>query len=428
MFTVARVVNSVHELVEHFFRHESGRLVALLTRSLGIGRLDLIEDVVQTSLMQALQTWALRGTPDDPAGWLYQTARNRAIDALRREQNHDRILLNIANDLVAHEHIPFEPCFDEEIGDEPLRLLFLCCHESIPIESRVALALRIVCGFSTAEIARGLLTTEMNVQKRIVRAKERLREESNAWESPGLEPLRNRLDAVLATIYLLFNEGYNSAHEAESIRRDLCEEAIRLARMLATHPLGDHPSVHALLALLGFHAARFDARRPASGMIVLLGEQDRTTWDWRLIRESMNWMLRSAVGDSLSRYHVEAAIAWEHCRAEAFVETDWNQIITLYQTLQYVAPSPIHLLNQAVAEAHFHGPEVALATLAAIPEKDVPGNYPAWPAIVGELQFRAGNLVAAEKAWSNALALGPAPSDRNLILRKLAECQVLHAN
>jgi RNA polymerase sigma-70 factor (ECF subfamily) len=283
----------------------------------------------------------------------------------------------------------------------------------------VALALRTLCGFSTAEISRALLSSDANVQKRIVRAKERLRDEPGAWEAPGLGPLRERLDAVLTVIYLLFNEGYNASQADEPIRRDLCDEARRLALMLAGHPVGDDPRVFALLALICLHAARFDARRSATGTVVLLDEQDRNAWDWSLIREAMGWMARSARGDALSRYHVEAAIAWEHCRAATFAETDWGRIIQLYEVLQRIAPSPLQWLNLAIAEAQRDGPEAGLARLAQVDPAAIPARYPVWHAVVGELKSRAGDWEAAEEAWRTALALSPARGDRELLLRRL---------
>ncbi|MBY0397734.1 MAG: sigma-70 family RNA polymerase sigma factor, partial [Thermoleophilia bacterium] len=363
-------------LVEHFFRHESGRLVALLTRSLGVGRLDLVEDVVQASLLQALQTWSRRGIPDDPAAWLYRAARNRAIDALRRSRVHAETLPKLAAGQGDEAPEADPALFPDEIGDEPLRLLFLCCHEAVPVESRVALALRTVCGFSTPEVARALLTTEANAQKRIARAKERLRDEPGAWEAPGLAPLRGRLDAVLAVIYLLFNEGYHATDADEPIRRDLCDEARRLALMLAHHPVGDDPRVFALLALIGFHAARFDARRTPAGALVLLDAQDRSAWDWALIRDAMGWMTRSARGDAVSRYHIEAAIAWEHARAPRFEETDWPRIAALYEALGRVAPSPLQILNLAIAEAHRDGPRAGLERLERVDPATIPADYP----------------------------------------------------
>src|SRR5947207_889783 len=252
-------VSEPRALVEHFFRHEFGRLGAVLTRSLGVRRLDLVEDVVQAALVQALGTWARRGVPEAPAGWLYRTARNLAIDALRRERTHAQALPRLAED-AERELAPLEAHFADEIGDEPLRLLFVCCHEAVPAESRVALALRTLCGFSTAEIARALLTTDANVQKRIERARDRLRELDVDFDTPAAAQLCARLDAVLAVVYLLFSQGCHVTHGDMPICRDLCDEARRLARMLADGMGGDVPAVHALLALMCFHAARFDAR------------------------------------------------------------------------------------------------------------------------------------------------------------------------
>src|SRR5262245_17113395 len=405
-------------LVEHFFRHEFGRLVAVLTRLLGMRCLALVEDVVQAALMQALETWSRRGVPEDPAGWLYRTARNLAIDALRRERTHTRALSHLAED-AERELSPLETHFADEIGDEPLRLLFVCCHEAVPAESRVALALRALCGFSTAEIARALLTSDANVQKRIERARDRLRELDVDLDTPAAAQLGARLDAVLAVLYLLFSQGCHVTHGDTPIRRDLCDEARRLARMLAAHPAGDVPAVHALLALMCFHAARFDARVALDGAIVLLEEQDRSAWNWGDVREGMAWLARSAAGDELTRYHVEAGIAWEHCRAPTFADTDWRRIADLYDMLDRIAPSPLHTLNRAVADAYRHGPQAALDRLAAVPKEVVPTRYPGWHVVIGEFHFRLGQHAAAAHAWQEALRLTTARADQEFLRRRL---------
>jgi RNA polymerase sigma factor (sigma-70 family) len=419
-------------LVEHFFRHEFGRLCAVLTRSLGVRRLDLVEDVVQAALVQALEVWSRRGVPEEPAGWLFRTARNLAIDALRRERTLAQALPRLADDLDRRGPEPradrgplheFEARFADEIGDEPLRLLFVCCHEALPAESRVALALRMLCGFSTAEIARALLTTEANVQKRIERARDRLRELDVEFDTPVAAQLRARLDAVLAVVYLLFSQGCYVTHHDMPIRRDLCDDARRLARMLAAHPVGNVPAVDALLALMCFHAARFDARVALDGAIVLLEEQDRSAWNWSDVREGMEWLGKSAAGNELTRYHVEAGIAWEHCRAATFADTDWQRIAELYDTLDRIAPSPLHSLNRAVAEAYLHGPQAGLDRLATVPSERVPAGYPGWHLVIGELHFRLGRYSAAERAWREALRLTAARADREFLLRRLALCQ-----
>jgi RNA polymerase sigma-70 factor (ECF subfamily) len=409
------------KLVEHFFRHEFGRLVAVMIRSLGVRRLDFVEDVVQSALVQALGAWSRRGVPEDPAAWLYRTARNLTIDALRREKTHARALPRLANEAEPGLSPP-EAVFADEIGDEPLRLLFVCCHETIPAESRIALALRTLCGFSTAEIARALLSTQANVQKRIERAKERLRDPGVAFDAPAAGRLRERMDAVLSVIYLLFSEGCHATHSDVPIRRDLCDEARRLALMLANHPVGDIPGVHALLALICFHMARFDARVTLNGGVLLLEEQDRSHWNWSDVREGMAWLARSAVGDELTHFHVEAGIAWEHCRAPTFAATDWGRLVELYAMLDNIAPSPIHVLNRAVAEAYLHGPQVGLARLAGVPPEDVPVRYPGWHAVLGELHFRLGQYTAAERAWREALRLTSARGDRDHLKSRLAAC------
>lgn len=410
-----------NSLVEHFFRHEFGRIVAVLTRSLGVRHLALVEDVVQAALVQALETWSRRGVPEDPGGWLYRTARNLAIDALRRERIHVQALPRLAED-TEQESSPLEAHFADEIGDEPLRMLFVCCHEAVPVESRVAIALRTLCGFSTAEIARALLTTDANVQKRIERARDRLRELDVEFDTPAGAQLSARLDAVLTVVYLLFSQGCHVTHGDLPIRRDLCDEARRLARMLAAHTVGDVAAVHALIALMCFHAARFDARVDLDGAIVLLEEQDRSAWNWSDVREGMEWLARSAAGDELTRYHVEAGIAWEHCRAPNFADTDWRRIADLYDTLDRIAPSPLNALNRAVAEAHLHGSQAGLDRLAAVLPEDVPASYPGWHAVMGELHFRLGQHSAAECAWRESLRLTTARADREFLHRRLAIC------
>ncbi len=412
-----------HQLVEHFFRHESGRLVAILAKSLGLARLDLVEDVVQAALLKALQVWARQGIPDDPQGWLFRTAKNLALDSLRREGVHARILPEVFPREGEAAEAALDVSFDEEIADAPLRLMFACCHEAVPAESRVALALKTLCGFGIGEIARALLMTESNVEKRITRAKEKFRAEKIAIDEIPLDRLPERLDSVLAVIYLLFNEGYAASHADVPIRRDLCDEAIRLTRMLLAHPLGKEPHVEALLSLMLFHDSRLHARIAADGGVILLEEQNREVWEWGKIREGMFWMARSARGDRPSRYHLESAIAWEHCRARSFQETDWGAIAKLYEALETIAPSLTHLLNGAIARSYLDGPQKALERLLAVCETDIPSPYPYWHAVVGEMRFRLKDYRGAEEAWMRSLKETFARSDQELLRRKLAKCR-----
>ena len=281
-------------LVEHFFRREYGRLVAVLTRKVGVRHLDIVEDAVQAALLSALTIWTAQGRPDDPGAWLYRVAHNNLMGDLRRTANRRRILEQ-AVDADAESGDPRPPSFFAgEVADDMLRMLFVCCDEAIPRESRLVLALKTLCGFSTAEIALRLFTSEANVYKRLARARARLREAPFDIQTPPLHTLRSRLPSVFAVLYLLFNEGYLSAHAQQAIRRELCDEAVRLATLLAEHSVGAVPETFALLALMHLHAARLGARCDGMGALVLLEEQDRTLWDRERMRLGAEWLERSA--------------------------------------------------------------------------------------------------------------------------------------
>ncbi len=297
------------DLVEHFFRHEYGRLVGVLTRSLGVRHLELVEDAVQMAMWRGLHCWSRQGVPSAPAAWLYRSARNWAIDALRREASFQKARESIGQSQADTACMSLAE--DAAIADESLRLLFLCCHPTIPAESQVALALKIVGGFSVGEIASGLLASPANIEKRITRAKTRLREVGEEIASLSVDAMQARLDAVLLVLYLMFNEGFSASQGESLLKRDVCDEAIRLNRMLIDHSLfSQSPAVAALLALMLMHSARFDTRLDADQCVVLLADQDRAAWDWSRVREAMHWMLVAARGERLSRYHIEVAIAW----------------------------------------------------------------------------------------------------------------------
>ena len=405
-------------LVEHCFRHEYGRLVALLTRALGVRNLELVEDVVQAALAKAIQAWARSGIPNDPAAWLYRTARNLAIDTIRRSQVEQRV---VEENLLARDFLDSEDYVVSaiEIEDASLRFLFLCCHPSIPLESSVAIALKTVSGFSIEEIASAFLITKSNAEKRVTRAKEALRNRGDEIADLNPRTMEERLEAVQSTIYLLFSEGYSSSSGDVALRKDLCEEAIRLARMLLNHTHLSAASSAALLALMLMHTARFDARIDTSGAIVLLESQDRSRWNWTVIREAMDWMARSTESNHLSRFHIESAIAWEHCRATHFEAIDWRRVVELYQTLERLYPSPMVRLNLAIAWAYVGGPEVGLERLIEIPEVDRSRLRPWWDCAVAEAYHRLGKANEATAHWTDALALTKGTANRELIARKL---------
>lgn len=406
-------------LVEHFFRHEYGRLVAMLARRVGVGHIELVEDAVQSALLSALDTWPARGLPGDPGAWLYSVARNQVIGDLRQKAGQLRILEQAAGDLSREQPSPEDPSFAGEVRDDLLRMLFVCCDDVIPRESRLVLALKTLCGFSTAEIALRLFTTEANVHKRLGRARERLRRTPLAVETPPLEALASRISSVHEVLYLLFNEGYLSAHAQEAIRRELCDEAVRLTTLLAEHPVGARPETFALLALMHLHAARLTARLDEAGGLLLLEEQNRALWDVERIRLGMRWLARAASGDVFSRYHAEAGIAAEHCIAASFDETRWSEIATLYSMLERIAPSPLHTLNRAVAVAEWQGPEAGLTVLQGVePPPWLAGSY-LWDSVLSDLHRRAGRLERSRQHAERAIGSAPTEAVQRLLMRRL---------
>jgi RNA polymerase sigma-70 factor (ECF subfamily) len=407
-------------LVEHFFRHESGRLVAVLTRKAGVRHLELVEDAVQSALMTALGAWTTGGLPQDPAAWLYRVASNRLMGALRRDTGHARILAGAAEQLAHDDVAPVAPYYAGEVRDDLLRMLFICCSEAIPRDSRLVFALKTLCGFSTAEIALRLFTSEANVHKRLSRARDRIREDLRDLETPPLEALGSRLPTVHDVLYLLFNEGYLSAHAEQAIRRELCDEAIRLARLLAEHPVGQNPETFALVALMHLHVARLAAREDGAGGLLLLEEQDRTRWDGVRIQLGLEWLARAANGETFSRYHAEAGIAAEHCLAPTFEQTRWSEIVELYAMLERIAPSPLHTLNKAVAVAEWQGPAAGLTVLEGlVPPAWLVGSY-LWDAVSSDLHRRAGNFALAQAHGARASSSAPTEAVRELLRRRLA--------
>jgi RNA polymerase sigma-70 factor (ECF subfamily) len=406
-------------LVEHFFRHEFGRLVAALTRIAGLHHLELAEDAVQAALMTAITEWTAGGVPDDPGAWLYRVAHNHLVGDLRRKLDRRRILEQNAGDLSAEPAGPPPAHFAGEVRDDLLRMLFVCCDEALPRDSRLVLALKTLCGFSTAEIAHRLFTSEANVHKRLERARNRLREGPSDFLAPPLEDLRPRLPSVLAVLYLLFNEGYLSLLPDRAIRHELCDEAIRLTTFLAEHPVGAVPETFALLALMHFHAARLDSRQDGAGGLLLLEEQDRSRWDRQRIAAAAEWLARSASGELFSRYHAEAAIAAEHGLAPSFAETRWPEIADLYAILERVAPSPLHTLNRAVAVAEWQGPQAALALLQDLPPPGWLAGSHLWDAVLSDLHRRAGNPDIARRHRDRALESAPTDAVRALLRRRL---------
>jgi len=394
--------------------------VATLTRVAGPRNLELVEDAVQSAFATGLERWKRDRLPEDPAGWLYRVAYNHLLGQLRSRDVRRRVLAESQEAGTPEEDLPSEPRFPAEVEDDLLRMLFVCCHEAVPPESRLVFALKVLCGLSTGAIALRLFTTETNVHKRLGRARERLRELSRDLDTPAVDELRARLPAVHAVLYLLFNEGYLTSQDAEAVTRDLCEEAVRLATLLATHPVGAVPETSALIALMHLHLSRFGSRLDDTGGLLLLEEQDRARWDQGRILVGLQWLERSASGEVFSRYHAEAGIAAEHCLAPSFRETRWKEIAELYALLERLEPSPLHTLNRAVAVAEWQGPRAGLEVLNGIVVPSwLAGSY-LWDVVLSDLHARAGHQDLALNYRGRALDGAPSEPVRRLLLRRLA--------
>ncbi|HEX9048369.1 MAG TPA: sigma-70 family RNA polymerase sigma factor [Verrucomicrobiae bacterium] len=410
-------------MVEHLFRHEAGKMVATLTGIFGLEHLTLAEDVVQEALARALQTWPFYGVPKNPAAWIMRASRNLALDVVRREQNFRKKEPEIIRLLEepAAEPVSMEP---HEIADDRLRLMFVCCHPQIPSDAQVALALKTLCGFSVAEIAAAFLSSEAAIAKRLVRAKQKIAEAKIAFEIPVGEDLRQRLDGVLQSLYLLFNEGYKAATGDRLVREDICHEAIRLTELLARHPPGNRPKTHALLALMFFNAARLATRVDEEGNLLRLREQDRSRWDNELIARGMFHFAQSAAGSEVSAYHLQSGIAACHCAARDYAATDWTQILTLYDRLLEFDPSPVVALNRAVVLAEVAGPQAGIDALRALEQQPSLASYYLWHAALGEFESQLNQWETAAAHFRKALALAQTKSERDFLAKRLQACQV----
>jgi RNA polymerase sigma-70 factor (ECF subfamily) len=414
----------VAPLVEHFFRREAGRLVAVLTRFFGWRNFDLVEEMVQATLVDALQSWSVRGAPDNPSAWVHRVARNKVLDALRREKIGRRAVKAWASARPIDSHAGIDELFLEtEIEDSQLRMIFACCHPQLARENQIALTLKTLCGFGNVEIARALLLAEETVKKRLQRATRYLVEHQVALDPPHADELAERLDAVHQVLYLLFNEGYSSSHGEPAIRTDLCEEAARLCYLLCSHPTCNTPATRALMALMLFHAARLDSRLDHHGSVLLMEDQDRSKWDKRLIARAREFLDQSAEGDRVSPFHLEAGIAMCHCLAESYDETNWQAILQMYDALLRVHHSPIYILNRAIVVAQIEGPAAGIRALDEAGEDEALRHYHWYDATLGELHRRAGDLSRARQHFEAAKQKTKSPMDREVIDRRLALCQ-----
>jgi RNA polymerase sigma factor (sigma-70 family) len=413
-------------VLDHLFRRESSRLVAILTRRFGAENLHLAEDVVQDALVKAMQTWPFTGVPDNPTAWILHTARNRGLDHTRRTKiwrgKQPQLLPMVEECLDSARHAQALR-FEDEIKDSQLRMMFVCCHPGLSVEAQVALTLKVLCGFSEREIAAAFLASEPAIAKRLTRARRLLREERVSTELPRPRELKPRMDAVLQAVYLLFNEGYKASEGRTLLREDLCENAIRLGELLASNAFAKNAPTHALLALMYFNTARLPARVDAGGVIFTLAEQDRTRWDRMKISRGVFHLDRSADGTSVSRYHLEAGIAACHTLARSESETDWDQILGFYDELLALDPSPVVALNRAVALAKVKGPRAGLQAIDTMAGREALKNYHLLDSVTGYLWTEAGEWSKAAACYHRARRLATLDAERELLSRRIREAE-----
>jgi RNA polymerase sigma factor (sigma-70 family) len=419
---------NISQLTDHLFRHEAGKMVSVLTKIFGTENLETAEDVVQQTFIDAMQVWKLKGIPDNPSAWLFRVAKNKAIDVIRRNKHSvqydfsdsERKLLTSEYTLTT----TMETFWKEElINDDLLRMMFACCHPDISAENQITLILKTLCGFSTAEISKAFLTSEDTVSKRLYRTKEFFREQKIKLVIPSENELKERTDAVLNSVYLLFNEGYNSTHAEELIRKDLVEEAMMLGKLLTENKHTQLPETFALMALMCFHASRIESRLTTEGEIVLLPYQDRSTWNFNLIAQGNEYMNKAASGSSISTYHLEAAIAFEHCTAESFSKTNWKRILELYDWLCNISTSPITELNRTVAILQLHVAAAALTALNYISEKKKLEPFYLYYSLSGEIYSRLHESIKAKQSFERAIQLTQSATEKKFIRDKIIALQ-----
>lgn len=411
---------SVNQVVSHLFRHEAGKMAAVLTRMVGLQHLAIAEDLVQDTLLQALNVWKVKGIPENPSAWLYTVAKRKAIDVIRQRTTHEYIEKELAQAFKSEWTL--SPAINQlflehEIEDSQLRMMFACCHPAIPYESQIALVLKTLCGLSISEIAHSFLTSDETITKRLYRAREKIREEGIELEIISPNKLSESQETVLHTLYVLFSEGYNSTHPDKLIRHDLCQEAMRLCLLLTKNKLTDSSDANALLSLMCYQASRAESRLDESGNIILLQHQDRSKWNQSLIRKGNELLDKATSSKDLSEYHLEAAIAATHARAGKFEDTDWKNILMLYDLLSTIKTDPVVELNKAIAMGFAKNAEEALNYLNGVKGLEANSIY---HAALGDFNTRLKKLKAAEENYTKAISLTQSSSEIDLLRNKLS--------
>jgi RNA polymerase sigma factor (sigma-70 family) len=404
-----------NELIPHLFRTEYRKIVAVLSKLFGFDHLEAAEDIASDTFLTAVETWGLKGVPENPVAWLYQVAKNKAKNRLQRDDLFETKITAELKQAFKETHDPDIDLSVQNINDSQLQMMFAICHSSISRESQIGLSLRILCGFGIEEIADAFLTTTETINKRLFRAKEKLRQEKVKIELPSEEAIAERLEAVLTTIYLLFSEGYYSVSKNTTLRKDLCLEAIRLCYLLVENTATNTPAVNALLSLMCFHASRFEARTTENGDLILYADQDADLWNKELIGKGNYYLNASASGPKISKYHLEAGIAYWHTKQTDTTEK-WEAILQLYNQLLILEYSPIAALNRTYALSKANGKEAAIVEA----EKLNLHNNHLYVTLLGELYSGVDNSKALEH-FQKAYALAKTQTDKQSIQKKMDE-------
>jgi RNA polymerase sigma factor (sigma-70 family) len=402
-------------------------MIAVLTRIFGVSNLELAEDVVQDAFCRALEVWKFRGMPENPSAWLMATAKNRALDVLRRERTARTFAPELGRFIESEWTLAptvSELFAAQTIEDDLLRMMFSCCQPRLPEEAQVALVLHILCGFSVDEVANAFVSTHAATEKRIARAKKVLGNSKRLFDVAARAEVSRRLPAVQRALYLLFNEGYHGASPETAVRLELCQEAMRLTTILLQHPLGGTPSTHALAALMCLDAARLPARLDSSGNLSSFFDQDRSQWDQGLVGEGLRLLDLSAAGSELTEYHLEAAIASIHAGAINVEDTDWETIVSLYDALMAIRPSPVIALNRAIAIGESAGAQRGLEAIHAISNPERLARYPFYFAALGKFELQSGKYDNAHEHFLAALALARSPMERHFLKQRVIACEL----
>ncbi|SEL83585.1 RNA polymerase sigma-70 factor, ECF subfamily [Aquimarina amphilecti] len=415
----------IDNTLNHLFRQESGKMVAVLIKIFGTENIEMAEDVVQDALVSALETWKYRGIPDNPKAWLYRTARNKAIDILRRNKHSktidfsdpERKLLTSEYTLVSTVDNLWK---EQYIQDDFLAMMYASCHPDISPENQITFILKSLCGFSTKEVARSFLTSEDTISKRLYRTKEYFRKHKIYPKIPLQEEIIDKTKTVLSTIYLIFNEGYNATHGDKLVRKDVISQAMWLCKSLLDNERTQLSEVYALMALMLFHTARIDSRISSCGDLILLSDQDRGLWSKELIGKGNDYLNQSAFGESLSTYHLEAAIAYQHCISVSYEKTNWKEILSYYDLLLKKDNDPIVFLNRCLVVLELFGAEEALNTIKKLEDHKIVGAYYLYYAILGEIYERLIDPNRAVGYYQKAIKLTQSKPEQRLLKRKIA--------